>query len=149
MEGTVRLPRALWSWLAGAGAGCCCRVLLGVLLSGVCALALACWCRCSVIVVCALSSWLQALLRVPLLQGGAVKVVCALYVGAGPLQGAGAGYCWQRAFCILGAWFCYRVLLFATGYCFQCAVCATKLGWWCRCTGLLRDVYGCRRWALM
>ena len=31
--------------------------------------------------------------RVPLLQGGAVKVVCALYVGAGPLQGAGAGYC--------------------------------------------------------
>ena len=28
VEGTVRLPRALWSWLAGAGAGCCCRVLL-------------------------------------------------------------------------------------------------------------------------
>ena len=69
-------------------------------------------------------------------QGAAVRVVCALWSWH---TGGAAGY-----FCRLllqGA--ALRVLCAAaTGYCCQSAVCAMKLGCWCRCRGWLRDVYG-------
>ena len=63
-------------------------------------------------------------------QGAAVTVVCALWSWH---TGGAAGY-----FCAA-----LRVLCAAaTGYCCQCAVCAMKLGCWCRCRGWLQDVYG-------
>lgn len=119
---------------AGADAGRCCKVLLegDVLLSER-------WVRLRagmlLDVTCALWSWC------PAVQGAAAK--CCLRVlllelrvccGAGPpvplhgaLQGTGAGYYCRRAVCI-GTW--------------ESAVCAMKLGCWCRGRGWLRDVNG-------
>jgi hypothetical protein len=80
--------------------------------------------------VCALelvSCCAECCLRVLLLE---LRVCC----GAGPpvplhgaLQGTGAGYYCRRAVCI-GTW--------------ESAVCAMKLGCWCRGRGWLRDVNG-------
>ena len=69
-------------------------------------------------------------------QGAAVRVVCALWSWH---TGGAAGY-----FCrVLLQGAALRVLCAAaTGYCCQSAVCAMKLGCWCRCRGWLRDVYG-------
>ena len=53
----VRVSRVLWSWPAGAGGGCCCRVLFQVLLSELRAL----W------------SWVQAL------RGAAVRAMCGFW----------------------------------------------------------------------
>jgi len=122
----VRVACALWSWLVGAPAGCCSKVLLlewcaccrvprGVLLQGA-AVKVACalwsWyycCRAAVRVLCALWSW-RAGAAVgrrckAQLQGDAVRVARALWSW---LAGAAAwckcaGYC-QRAVCILGTW---------------------------------------------
>ena len=122
---------ALWSWHVGAAAG---------------------WCRCKVLiqgaafgVACLVWSWLSGAAARCLWKGVAAGCSCRMLLqGAAvmlvPLQGAAAG------------WGC-RVLQWkgclhlrnwgaATGYCCQSAVCAMKLGCWCRCRGWLRDVYG-------
>ena len=62
--------RVFWTWLAGAAAGFCCRVQLGVPLQGAatkCCCQSAAWalelaCRCRV-----------------LIEGAAVRVLCALW----------------------------------------------------------------------
>eukprot|EP00435_Cladocopium_sp_Y103_P074678 s105_g50.t1 len=95
----------------GAGLLARCSVpLCRVLLSAVRALELACWCRCRV-----------PLFRVP------VEVPCALWSW---LAGAAAG-CRCRVLPTEG---CVRLrnLAAATGCCCKIAVCAVKLGCWCR-----------------
>ena len=113
-----RVACALWSLPAGAGAGCCCRMLCCQ--SGVCALAVAWWCRCRLLLL----EW-------------SVRYGAGLPV---PLHGAAAG--WGCRVQLSKACLHLRKLGAVTGYCCQSAVCAIKLGCWRRCREWLRDVYG-------
>ena len=112
--------------LKGAAAGCCLRVLLTEW----------CVCVCACVRVCVRArSWLRSW------RAGAA-VGCRSKCGAGlqvPLYGAIAGC---RCRVLLKGCLHLRNLGAATGYCCESAVCAMKLGCWCRCRGWLRDVYG-------
>ena len=144
LEGAVTVGCTLWSGYAGACAGCCCMLLLK-------------W--------RALSECFGGGLLV--LEGSAWLCQCRVL-----LQGAGAGCCFRvlselgcalRSCCRVSlegtaAGCCFRVLLLelhvgaaaklldalelGAGCCCQSAVCAMKLGCWCRCRGWLQDVYG-------
>ena len=140
LEGAVTVGCTLWSGYAGACAGCCCMLLLkwralsecfggGLLVlegsAAGCASA-GCWCRVL----------LQGAVRVgvrasELLQGVAGRYRCRVLLRVLLLElhvGAAAK--------LLDA------LELGAGCCCQSAVCAMKLGCWCRCRGWLQDVYG-------
>ena len=104
--------------LQGAAAGCCCRMLCCQ--SGLCALAVAWWCGCRLL-----------LLEWRVRYGAGLPV---------PLHGAAAG--WGCRVQLSKACLHLRKLGAVTGYCCQSAVCAIKLGCWRRCREWLRDVYG-------
>ena len=143
----VRVVCAVWSWPAGAAAGCCCRVRVACALWSwpVGAAAAAAGCRCRV-----------------LLQGAAVRVVCALW--RWPTTGAVARFrCrvlllleWHVRAALVPAGCCYSgvgmlVLLQGAAVRVLCAlswragaaasgVCAVELACRCRCRVPLQGV---------